>query len=516
MRQVLQIDDLLHRRVAQTPDAQRADFRPVKPGVVALTAGDEDHADGAADDFVHRGAQKALGHSVRPVDIVDRHAQRPVRGDRLEPVAEDGEARLTRFVGGAAPGDRRPPDAEQRGERGGPRTVDAERGEAVGEFAVAHVGRVQRVDRHAAHDELADRQQRGGLPLIRAARLEPGRPARDHGAAQMVDQHRLADAGVARDDDRTAFACRRRPPSLFERGLFVLTAEHAPVADPRPAPDRAAAAHPEYVDRRAARFEFARAQRLEIEMVLRQPAHGGCHQDIPGAALGLQMRRHVRGVADNVRALRRPRLEIADDDNACLDADAHRKRAVSRGQSGKGADDIGGRRDAADGVVLMRARISPIGQHAVADIARDKAAVSLDRGRDRPAVADDEIREILRIEPGRQGGGADDVAEHHGYLTPLRVTVLQYAGGRGHMRASPYVTSEYTPSAKRPDAVPLSSFGYVIPLTHCTTCLRPSRGSGRGRTRCGNPAAVRALPAEIDTRAPATIVTRCLDPKGRI
>jgi hypothetical protein len=71
------------------------------------------------------------------------------------------------------------------------------------------------------------------------------------------------------------------------------------------------------------------------------------------------------------------------------------------------------------GVVLVRLRIAEINKRAVAHEASDKPAKALDNLCDAAMVRADDPAQILWIEPRGQGRRADQVAEHHGQLTPL-------------------------------------------------------------------------------------------------
>ena len=65
------------------------------------------------------------------------------------------------------------------------------------------------------------------------------------------------------------------------------------------------------------------------------------------------------------------------------------------------------------------ARITEIGQHAVAHVLGDKPAVAPDHLGAAAVIGADHLAQILRIEPRRQRRRADQIAEHHRKLAPL-------------------------------------------------------------------------------------------------
>jgi DNA-binding winged helix-turn-helix (wHTH) protein len=84
------------------------------------------------------------------------------------------------------------------------------------------------------------------------------------------------------------------------------------------------------------------------------------------------------------------------------------------------------------GVVLVRLRIAEINQHAVAHVAGDKPAKTLDNLCDAAMIGADDLAQILGIESRRERRRADQVAEHDGELAPL--------GGRRSRRRFGYRT----------------------------------------------------------------------------
>jgi len=82
----------------------------------------------------------------------------------------------------------------------------------------------------------------------------------------------------------------------------------------------------------------------------------------------------------------------------------------------------------------MRPRIAEINQDAVAHVAGDKPAKALDDLCDAAMVSADNPAQIFGIEPRRQRGRADQIAEHHRQLPPLRGVLRPRTGRCGGRR----------------------------------------------------------------------------------
>lgn len=78
----------------------------------------------------------------------------------------------------------------------------------------------------------------------------------------------------------------------------------------------------------------------------------------------------------------------------------------------------------------MRLGIPEINQHTVAHIPRDIPAKTLDRLGDAAVIGADDSAQILRIEPRRQRGRADHIAEHHGQLPAFGTGWCRSIAGR--------------------------------------------------------------------------------------
>jgi len=112
----------------------------------------------------------------------------------------------------------------------------------------------------------------------------------------------------------------------------------------------------------------------------------------------LQARREVRGLADDRVFLRRPRAqEITDDDETSRNPDAQLQPL-----GGPDLADLADERESGAhrllGVILMRLWVTEIGEHAVAHVFRDEAAVSADRLAHRAVIGADDLAQVLGIE----------------------------------------------------------------------------------------------------------------------
>ena len=99
-------------------------------------------------------------------------------------------------------------------------------------------------------------------------------------------------------------------------------------------------------------------------------------------------------------------------------------RTFQRLLYGEPADRVDHRQRGADrplGVILVRLGIAKIDQYAVAHILGDKTAKAANGVVDTAMVGADDLAQILGIEARGQWRRADQVAEHHGQLPPLRV-----------------------------------------------------------------------------------------------
>ena len=157
---------------------------------------------------------------------------------------------------------------------------------------------------------------------------------------------------------------------------------------------------------------------LQLEQIAEQFSRALGDDDRVRFGDRLQPRREVRRVADDTALLRLSRSQkIADDHDPGRDPDPYVQRRARRGaEFRRGLDDGEPGPHGALGVVFVRLRIAEIGEHAVAHVFGDEAALAFDAIRAATMIAADDLAHVLRIEPRRYRGRTDEVAEHHGQL----------------------------------------------------------------------------------------------------
>ena len=243
--------------------------------------------------------------------------------------------------------------------------------------------------------------------------------------AERRQNARLADARFARDERDLTFALARLAPAVEEqRHLMLAPDEGRQALRPRRleaadvlrlAKDRPAG------NRRVEAFQGLRAKRLQLERAAQQPPRR--LRDHHGARLGqrLQPRRQIGRLADDGLFLRRALSdEVADHDDAGRDADADLEIFIRpRFELRDDGRDVEAGPDRTLGVLLMGARKAEIGQHAIAHEFGDEAVIARDRARTGVLIGANDLAHVLRIEPGRQRGRADEIAEHDGELATL-------------------------------------------------------------------------------------------------
>ena len=142
-----------------------------------------------------------------------------------------------------------------------------------------------------------------------------------------------------------------------------------------------------------------------------------------GSAIALQARREVRRLADDAALLRLSRSdEVADHDKPGGDADTHLQRSAGRGRELRHRlDQRKPGTHGALGVMLVGLGIAEISQHAVAHVLGDEPAGLGDLLGAATVIGTDDLAHVLGIQPRRQRGRADEVAEHHRELAALGV-----------------------------------------------------------------------------------------------
>ncbi len=237
-------------------------------------------------------------------------------------------------------------------------------------------------------------------------------------------QARLADARLARKQNDLAHARLRYGPApikefaLFftpDQGRQPARVQRLEAALLRTLPQRRVGAR-----RSGDPLEVLRAEIDQLEKVAQQLARALGNDDAVGFGDPLQPRGEVRRVAHDPAFPRFSRTkEIADHHDPRRDPHPHMQRAACCLKFRHGLDDRMPGPDGALGVMLMRLRIAEIGQHAVAHVFSDEAALARNQSRAALVIGRDDAPHILGIEPRGKLGRADEVAEHHRELAAL-------------------------------------------------------------------------------------------------
>jgi hypothetical protein len=258
-----------------------------------------------------------------------------------------------------------------------------------------------------------DRMQRRILQQLRGAPFDPGMRRLRQARMELLDEPRLAEAGLAYDQYELAFACSRPVPAAHQEAQFLLTADKGrDRASAAPSTAAAGADDTKELDRRGYAFEFARGLLLDDE----QPCdmalniHGDQHRTWLGR--DLNARRDVRRVAKHLSGRlhdHRPRLDA--DTSGQLRGVLGR---IPRVDIGKAALDRQRRPHRALGVILLRLRIAEERHQPVAEPFEDMAAEPGHGACGFIEISVYEVAPVFGVKLGREAGRADEIAEHHG------------------------------------------------------------------------------------------------------
>ena len=139
----------------------------------------------------------------------------------------------------------------------------------------------------AAPDPVDEREQ-GRRPVVRRTLETQDLALSRRGLPdQLLEQSRLADAGLSQDEDRAPAPIESHPPGLQEKVELRLTAHEGrePVADPgfEPALTANIGDGPE-LDRCRNPFQFAHTERLEVEPIADQLPRARRDHEAPASA----------------------------------------------------------------------------------------------------------------------------------------------------------------------------------------------------------------------------------------
>jgi hypothetical protein len=260
--------------------------------------------------------------------------------------------------------------------------------------------------------------------MRRAERAQAGVRLAGEPLDEGLREARLADAGLAGNQhDRALAALRLLPAPQQRRQLLVAADERRGGRAQRlePALGPALAQYPRGLDRRRQTFDLDRPEILIVEQAAGQPPRARPDHHGPRCRQRLQPCCKVRRLADHRLLLRRAFADqIAHHHEPGGDPAPHLQRLPGGGiEPGDRLDQLEPGPHRPLGVVLVGPRIAEIGEHPVAHVLGDKTAGAIDDRGDNAVIGADHRAQILGVEPGRQRGRADQIAEHHRQLPPL-------------------------------------------------------------------------------------------------
>ena len=373
----------------QPIDGEGGHVRPSDPGRLEFRPERHDQQHAKTRDPVHRPTERFQAGGVGPMRVLEDHQHRTLARQRLHLRNERLQRSLPALRRGqiergiAAIVRQRQHFGEQRGVLDRGRGLREHRIELV-ELRLRRI--VVRQSGGAFH--LADDRIERAVGVLRRAEIaQPGVRFAGEAFEQRRREPRFADAGLAGEQHHLAFAALRLRPAPQQQFEFFFPPDEGGQAarvqrleaafrrtrpQRRPGPRRPGDA-----------LEVLRPEVLKLEQIAEQLARALGDDDHVRLGDRLQARREVRGLADDAALLRLPRSDqVADDDQPGRDPDPHVQRRAGRGDEFRRRLDNGepGLHGAL-GVVFVRLRIAEIGEHAVAHVFGDEAAVALDQRR---------------------------------------------------------------------------------------------------------------------------------------
>jgi hypothetical protein len=364
--------------------------------------------------------EQAQRRGVGPLDVVDDEQHRLVRRQLAEPrphrvphgrpLGERGDA------GGVAerrqaPGRLGPHQAgQQRGQVAGPRPQPVPLPPLLGDELVERLG-----------DRLV-----GPVPVGRAPPVEHDRPVLVSAHRRLPDQARLADPGLAGDEDGAGPAGLGLPPAGHdlveqrvpghERGAGLVAQRRAEVAQPAVVRAPADLDHLDAVGEALER-PGPEAADVVVEPAAAQLDHRAGAQDLVGLGQRLQPGDLDRG----------PPVEVAVAERHVADADAHpdvERPAVAP----PAVLAVDGRLHLSAGPHRRRRRVER-GQEPVAQRLHQPAVVGVDHRPQRAQVRAEHRRGVVVAQPQRERRGVDDVGPHQRHQPEVAARVHPHPPG---------------------------------------------------------------------------------------
>ena len=324
------------------------------------------------------------------MQILVEHHQRLLLGERQSP----GDQRLHGLLAlqlGALPQRRVAIGERQREQRGDERHHLGRRELRVREPRLEPtqlaLGIVVRLEPQSLLDELDQRVEGAPLAVGRAAALEPAVGRRGQPLAERLQQARLAEARLARDQHRLPIALLRLLPAGDQQPQLLVApdqrGEHARV-HVEAAAHTGRLQHGVGMDRRGDALERRGAEIVQQEHARDEPLRGTADHHRVGRGHGFEARGDVRRVAEGEHLALGAAAHRADHHRAGVDADARRQTHPVLGlerivQRAKRGEDLEPGTHGAFGVVLVGLRIAEVHEQPVAQILGDVPRVAVDR-----------------------------------------------------------------------------------------------------------------------------------------
>jgi hypothetical protein len=162
-------------------------------------------------------------------------------------------------------------------------------------------------------------------------------------------------------------------------------------------------------------FQRDRTEIAVIEVSPSEPARARADQHCPWLRHRLQARGEVRRLT-NQSLLHRGFIiqKFPHNDSARRDADANLQRGINICPEIRyGIDGCERGSHCLFGIILLRSRITEIGEQAIAQFSGDCALKAADYLTDARVIRRDRAPHVFRVQPRRKGSRADQVAKHH-------------------------------------------------------------------------------------------------------
>ena len=342
------------------------------------------------DEVVEQVEQGRLGR----VDVIDDHDQGPFARQRLQELAGAPEQLGHRELRLSETDRRRDAFGDRRPVGG----VDPFAVHEVADLRERFFERVLCHDPRGVANDLRQRPERDAVAVREAsAAHDPCLAA--GGRGELLDETRLADAGIAHDRQQLGPPLCRDPEEGRRQPAHLGLASHErcgrALAGRRSGPDTD---EPIGLDRFGLALERERRDRLDLDLVAGEPVRQFAQNDLARTGRLFQPRCRVDGIAGHeplagggVAGDHFPGVD--PDVIVQLDAPAIAERLVEVGQRRL---HLGGGAHGADRVVLVPDRQPVDGHHGVADELLDRRAVPSERGAHRVEVACHHLPQRLR------------------------------------------------------------------------------------------------------------------------